>query len=309
MDQAINATSVFAYLNTSLSDGNNLDSIDAGNKLDAYGNDTYPFDLIDRDGDGKGDYVIVYPYTVHKITYAGTKSFTMDGSAVDGYNTFDYEDVDVYDGIAADDYVVVTSGVYTVDGNTAFAKAETVTGKVTGVKTGEVQIDGTWYKKNTTDTTTVDSSYDFTVVNGYIFAAVLTQEASSNVLFLSAHKTVDVGFGTTGTVEAQVYIGTEKQTVNIEKVDGSKIAASAGGGAIDDDTIVAGLYTYTTNGDGNYEIKSLNNVTNKAGYDVYNGAAGKFTASTDKLNSGISIADDAVVYLKNSASASNLCKR
>ena len=46
----------------------------------------------------------------------------------------------------------------------------------------------------------------------------------------------------------------------------------------------------------------MNDDNNKAGYDSYVADAGKFTNSTDKLGNGLTIADDAVVYVQKDAS-------
>ena len=142
-------------------------------------------------------------------------------------------------------------------------------------------------------------------MNGYIFASDVTAEASKDILFLSARDTLDATLSDTGTIEAKVFIGNKDRIVKIEKLEGKKITASdnttdiSSGKYASDASVTMGLYTYTVNSAGNYEIKALSDTSNKAGYDTYNSNAGKFTYATDKIGS-YSIADDAVVYVQKS---------
>ena len=262
----------------------------------------YAIKLIDNDGNGKIDYAVVTPFTFAKVTYAGTKSVTAGKS-------YTFEDCDIYKDIAKDDYVAIYAKVNTVADKDTLVKAETVSGKVGGTKGSnpitDIQVGTTWYKTAAALSINVDSSYDFAVVNGYIFASDVTAEASKDILFLSARDTLDATLSDTGTIEAKVFIGNKDQIVKIEKLEGKKITASANttdissGKYASEASVTMGLYTYTVNSAGNYEIKALSDTSNKAGYDTYNSNAGKFTYATDKIGS-YSIADDAVVYVQKS---------
>ena len=262
----------------------------------------YAIKLIDNDGNGKIDYAVVTPFTFAKVTYAGTKSVTAGSS-------YTFEDCDIYKDIAKDDYVAIYAKVNTVADKDTLVKAQTVSGKVGGTKGSnpitDIQVGTTWYKTAAALSINVDSSYDFAVVNGYIFASDVTAEASKDILFLSARDTLDATLSDTGTIEAKVFIGNKDQIVKIEKLEGKKITASTNttdinsGKYADQASVRMGLYTYTVNSAGNYEIKALSDTSNKAGYDTYNSNAGKFTYATDKIGS-YSIADDAVVYVQKS---------
>ena len=258
----------------------------------------YAIKLIDNDGNGKIDYAVVTPFTFAKVTYAGTKSVTAGSS-------YTFEDCNIYKDIAKDDYVAIYAKVNTVADKDTLVKAQTVSGEVGGTKGSnpitDIQVGTTWYKTAANLSINVDSSYDFAVVNGYIFASDVTAEASKDILFLSARDTLDATLSDTGTIEAKVFIGNKDRIVKIEKLEGKKITASSNttdinsGKYADQASVTMGLYTYTVNSAGNYEIKALSDTSNKAGYDTYNSNAGKFANTTDKIGS-YSIADDAVVY-------------
>ena len=262
----------------------------------------YAIKLIDNDGNGKIDYAVVTPFTFAKVTYAGTKSVTAGKS-------YTFEDCDIYKDIAKDDYVAIYAKANTVADKDTLVKAQTVSGEVGGTKGSnpitDIQVGTTWYKTAANLSINVDSSYDFAVVNGYIFASDVTAEASKDILFLSARDKLDATLSDTGTIEAKVFIGNKDRIVKIEKLEGKKITAStnttdiSSGKYASEASVTMGLYTYTVNSAGNYEIKALSDTSNKAGYDTYNSNAGKFTYATDKIGS-YSIADDAVVYVQKS---------
>ena len=261
--------------------------------------DYYTVRVIDLDGDDEVDCVVYLPFSVEKVTYVGTKSVTAGTS-------YTFEDDNIYDGIAKDDYAVIVKSANTADGKDTLTKADTISGKVTGTKTNEVAVDGTWYNLVSGVSVSMGSSYDFVVVNGYVFGADLTAESVKDVLFLSARDTYEANFGgKTAIVEAKVMIGKDEEIINVEKLEGKLITNTAGMDGTkyaDESTLTTGLYTYTVNSNGNYELKAVNDDNNKAGYDSYVAAAGKFTNSTDKLGNGLVIADDAVVYVQKNDS-------
>ena len=262
----------------------------AGNSTNAQ--DYYTVRVIDLDGDDEVDCVVYLPFSVEKVTYVGTKSVTAGTS-------YTFEDDNIYDGIAKDDYAVIVKSANTADGKDTLTKADTISGKVTGTKTNEVAVDGTWYNLVSGVSVSMGSSYDFVVVNGYVFGADLTAESVKDVLFLSARDTYEANFGgKTAIVEAKVMIGKDEEIINVEKLEGKLISNTNDPKYTKEDTLKAGLYTYTVNSNGNYELKAVNDDNNKAGYDSYVADAGKFTNSTDKLGNGLTIADDAVVYVQ-----------
>ena len=256
--------------------------------------DYYTVRVIDLDGDDEVDCVVYLPFSVEKVTYVGTKSVTAGTS-------YTFEDDNIYDGIAKDDYAVIVKSANTADGKDTLTKADTISGKVTGTKTNEVAVDGTWYNLVSGVSVSMGSSYDFVVVNGYVFGADLTAESVKDVLFLSARDTYEANFGgKTAIVEAKVMIGKDEEIINVEKLEGKLITNSAGMDGTkytDESTLVTGLYTYTVNSNGNYELKAVNDDNNKAGYDSYVASGISFNATTDKLGN-LTIADDAVVYVQ-----------
>ena len=118
------------------------------------------------------------------------------------------------------------------------------------------------------------------------------------------------------TVEVRAYFtdGTNKK-VTVDKLNGKDIASS-----VDTDDLANHLYTYTTDKDGNYELKELAQTAgtsalngaaltkNMAGYDTYNttakyysnakdGTTGTWTAYYNKRLNNTIIAEDAVLFV------------
>ena len=263
-----------------LNTGNNTDD------LKAY----YTMKVIDNDNDGKADRVVYLPVTVAKVTYAGTKSITAGAS-------YKYEDHDIVSGIEKDDYVVITAKDNTTKERANIVKAEIVSGEVTATKAGKIQIDSKWYTLAggmTVNSYKVGDSYDVAVYNGFAFSSDVTEEASKEILFVSGAKKFDNYAGeTTGTVDAKAYfLDKSYKTITITKIDGKKLEANL------TDEQIGVLYTYTIK-DGNYELKTLNDTNNKAGYKNH---ADKATFKTDKDTiGGYAIADDAVIFVKDKA--------
>ena len=250
----------------------------------------YSATVIDNDNDGKADLVVYLPVTVAKVTYAGTKSITAGAS-------YKYEDHDIVSGLEKDDYVVITAKANTAKDRANIVKADIVSGKVTATKAGKIQIDSKWYTLAggmTVNSYKVGDSYDVAVYNGFAFSSDVTEEASKEILFVSGAKKFDNYAGEpTATVEAKAYILDKSyKTITITKIHGKKLEADL------TDEQIGVLYTYTIK-DGNYELKTLNDTNNKAGYKNH---ADKATFKTDKDTiGGYAIADDAVIFVKDKA--------
>ena len=259
----------------------------------------YSFDLLDTTDDDKGDKIVVYPVTVGKVTYAGTKSINVKGVN----QSLKYEDEDIADGIKKDDYVVVVKKENNAKECFNVAKAEVVSGKVTATKSGKVQINNTWYDVAggvEVKDFTVGDSYDVAVYNGYAFSSDATEEASKDILFVAGTKNFEAFAGEdNGTVDAKVYfLDGSNKTVTITKLNGDKLtknmketAESKTATAVEG-LLVGKLFTYTVK-DGNYEVKALNDDNNKAGYKAYTTG----TYASEKI-ADYAIADDAVVFVK-----------
>lgn len=130
----------------------------------------YTFNLIDNTGDGEGDIVVVYPFQVAKVSYVGTDSFNiaanteMNVSAATGIK---FENVNSYDGIAKDDYVMIVDGTNSVDGKDTYTKIDVIEGRVTSISDDGAEINGTWYDKLDSGLKLGDT-YKIAAVNGYV---------------------------------------------------------------------------------------------------------------------------------------------
>ena len=273
----------------------------------------YAIKLIDNDGNNKIDTVVVTPKDVKEVTYVGSSSATVGGKS------YKFDDADIYKNIAKDDWAVIVSGDYTVTGDPIITKADSVSGKVTGVKSSnpvEVKIDNTWYKL-TSSVSTPDVGDEITaaVVGNYVYDTDTTTTSSKSILFISANDAADNDLSTDYTVDARAYFtdGTNKK-ITVDKLNGSDIAApnsKTNAPSVAKNAWANKMYTYTTDKDGNYELKELKNAApnvakNLAGYDKYDvtstattGTNGVLTSSdyANKRINGTLIADDAVLFV------------
>ena len=270
--------------------------------------DTYPayaIKLIDNDGNNKIDTVVVTPKEVKEVTYVGSSSATVGGKS------YKFDDADIYKNIAKDDWAVVVAGDYTVTGDPVITKADSVSGKVNGVKSGspvEVKIDNTWYKlTSSVSTPNVDDEITAAVVGNHVYDIDTTSASSKSIIFISANKDAENNLSKDWTAEARAYFtdGSNKKIV-VDKLNGADLTNATNANALANK-----LYTYTTDKDGNYELKELKNAApnvakNLAGYDKYDatstattGTNGVLTSSdyANKRINGTLIADDAVLFV------------
>ena len=299
LEDSASKTAVY-YINTD-TEVAKLDTVLGDAKYDAY-----QLKLVDNEGNDKFDAAYITPVDVAKVTYVGTKSVSA------GSKSYSFDDCNIYEGIAKDDYVVITADKYSVYGETTLVKADKITGKVTGKKDKEVAIDGTWYKTASGyNIPNIGDTCDFVIVNDYVFFSDVTNETNRNVLFVSARDEFKADFGgTTALVEAKVMIGNDEKKVKVERLEGKLIADNAGDKYTADEDLKAGMYTYTVNSNGNYELKKLHADKNKAGYDSYE-TDYKFVAKYGNLQKGsevIAIPDDAVVYVQKAANVTGQAK-
>ncbi|MFQ9918451.1 MAG: hypothetical protein ACLRWQ_20855 [Flavonifractor plautii] len=90
---------------TALYTGKLIDGLNVG------GNKAAAVKAYDNDDNGKIDTVVYVPFTAAKVTYVGEKSFNTD---VAGTN-IKFEDVNAYDDMAKNDYVIKSDAANTVD--------------------------------------------------------------------------------------------------------------------------------------------------------------------------------------------------
>ena len=279
----------------------------------------YAVKLIDNDGNNKIDLVVVTPKDVKEVTYVGSSSATVGGKS------YKFDDADIYKNIAKDDWAVVVAGDYTVTGDPVITKADSVSGKVNGVKSNanpvEVKIDNTWYKL-TSSVSTPDVGDEITaaVVGNYVYDIDTTGTSAKSIVFITANDKADKDLGTDYTADARAYFtdGSNKK-ITVDKLNGSDLPST-----VAKDGLADKLYTYTTDKDGNYELKQISETAdassstsglystklskNMAGYDTYNTteyshkAAGSTSSSNDtayknKRLNGTIIAEDAIVFV------------
>ena len=260
---------------------------------------SYAMRAIDNDNNDKIDLIVYVPVAAGEVTSVGTKQITvkyLDNST----QTFKFEDDNIYKDVAKDDYVLVTANTYTAYDENTVAKMDSVSGKVTGIREGKVQIDGKWYTDFSGESFRLDGTYTFYVAGSFVFYADQKGAASlTDVLYLDKYSST----GISDQAKVYFYDGTSA-TIDIGDIyqadDDTKITTDL------DTTHLRGLYTYSKNGS-EYDLTKVgtyNSDENLLGYDEDSAVTG-ITKATDnvygKLTSRTStytFADDAVVFLK-----------
>ena len=274
--------------------------------------------LIDNDGNGKVDAAVVTPAKVAKVTAVSKTSVTLDYlTRGEANSTIKFEDADVYTGIAKDDYVTVIDDANRSSDNDLISKLTVTSAKADATRTSEVKVSGSWYKlaveEGTLIAVTTGNTYDFVMVGNVVVNAEETAAAATNVAYISAVDTApDKLVGDSDiTVKARIYFqdGTNSE-VKISKLNGDKLKDSTAN--TDYNKIKAltnKMVTYSKLSDGTYDVKAVS-ATNKVGMDWqatlkntgWNSNGGNSSNLTsiyyDQKISGISIADDAVVFVQ-----------
>ena len=266
---------------------------DAATPADASVAATVKF--IDLNGDGEIDFGVYVPFTVAEVTYAGAKSFTAGG------NNYTYENkgktYTLSTDVKKDDKVMVVAAANSVTNKVEVTKLDVLTGKVDATKGDtKVQINGTWYGKASGTTMNLGDKYDFVAVNNFI----VTTDATSTTV-----KTEDYVLVTKKATAA----GFTGNQVKILKSDGTTEIKDYGtkNGAVDFSTVTEGtLYTIDdADQSGKIVLKAI--VTSASasekvgGFDGYTANAYAKDAGKDGKIDGKAIADDAVVFVKDTA--------
>ena len=259
---------------TALYTGKLIDGLNVG------GNKAAAVKAYDNDDNGKIDTVVYVPFTAAKVTYVGEKSFNTD---VAGTN-IKFEDVNAYDDMAKNDYVIKSDASNTVDDTDTYVLAETVEGKIEATKSDSVRIDGTWYNYVTTThdkDLALDSTVKAAVLNGYIVKSEVVT---------SSH-------------ELQDYAVVVKTDTDINGPQAKLLFADGTTKVVTTDkkyTDTMGLVTYEVK-KGEYVLtEAVTDSADKAGFDKI--VTGKYVndSGKGKIN-GERIADDAVIFVKDSA--------
>ena len=266
--------------------------------------------LVDNDGNGKADRVVIVPRSVNEVTYVGSSNFSLQNKG-----TIKFKDCEsVYEGIAKDDYALYTDGDYTASGDHNVAKVDIVSGEVKGTKgsTGEYQVrvgDKWYYLASGIDQLESGTSYDLAVVGGVVFNADETEASSKDIVALvDIDEKTNNGLSKSGTTQdAKVaFMDGSTQTIKVEKLnktDDGKEATDVKANVYDENkkltsgnqltqSEIGKLFTYSVKSNGNYELKLLS-TNNKAGYKTVGDATE--IAANNKINKN-SIADDAVIF-------------
>ena len=271
---------------------------------DSYNSaDTITF--ISNDGDATFDVAYINQIKkVAKVTYVSDDSFTAGGTS------YDFADVVAPEDLAKNDYVVISTDLFS--GDDLFVKADKVSGKVTSTKGSsgaytdiKLADSDEWFKvaaadvqsiKNVDlvdydDDTTIErnSSYDLVLVNGVVYIADKTASGSSDTaLVTGASNSMD----TDGNRQVKLLFadGTEKVVPAKEYYD-LKIDTGAA------------FVTYDTD-DGAYTVETISksNVVKNFGDDYTydsktDGNNNVFDKDTDRL-AGKRVADDATIYVQ-----------
>ena len=266
--------------------------------------------FVDSDGDGKLDYWKVDYVGVYKVTYVGSDSFTLSAADTNNANSYTldsqsnkFADVKAYDGMAKDDIVVVKQDLYKDE--MVVEKADVVSGTVSGIKTGKVLVNGTWYQSMAGVTSlALGNVIDFYAIGNTIYYAKVTSGAK-NVENVAMVITVGNTSDTLNAAQAKLLFSDGSKKVVTVAADSGYVAAGS--------LTVGSLYTYETKNNGDYRLKALasfGDYTALATHDLKDKDGGTTAAAAiGYINDGtnnISIADNAVIFvLKGTANSAN----
>ena len=260
---------------TALYTGKLIDGLNVG------GNKAAAVKAYDNDDNGKIDTVVYVPFTAAKVTYVGEKSFNTDVNT-----NVKFEDVNAYDDMAKNDYVIKSDAANTVDDTDTYVLAGTVEGKIEATKSNSVRIDGTWYNYVTTTPDkdlALDSTVKAAVLNGYIVKSEVvtsSHELKDYALIVNTDKDIN------GEQAKLLFAdGTTKVVTTDVKYDGTSSRAGIGD-----------LVTYEVK-KGEYVLtKAETSDKDKAGFDLILANTYENKSGKGKIG-GESIADDAVIFV------------
>ena len=279
----------------------------------ALNDDAFKISAISNDDDSKIDTIVKVPVTFSKITATTSTTVTYKVCNNKGGTTsvgaklnFEDDTPEMYDGFKKDDYVFVGTNLHT--GNTAFTKAEKISGKVSASKKNEIKVDGSWYKLTHTDkkdkVLDTNKNVELYVCGNYAYYVDGSVSGNLDTLLL---KSVEDTYSTlNGGVSAKVIFadGTEK-IINIEgwkHYDSSWTSYTDEAGTLKTQIGAIptnALYIYDED-DGNYTLTDISKA-GKSGTDYEDfDIADSSVNYKDKANTlaGDSVNDDAVIYLQ-----------
>lgn len=294
-ENAIAATPVYDF-NETASRGTMQDFLTAflgGEKILA----AYTFKAIDLDNDGKIDNVVVYPFSVYKVTYVGAEKATI--TQIDGEEAplteIDLKEDSTYDGIAKGDYVKYTAAGNNSGNTKVFEKIMPMTGTVTKTTTAalgtvtltKAQMNGIYFVDLTNTTQTIGTSYENIIqVNTFVFYSDVAATSTAGEDYAVCIKAVGPDAYATAHAKLLFSDGTIKEV----ETDADYSAAGLNDELVEFKVNAAtGKYTLATAtvNPGAYDGSEVNGFAD----DATNGA---------KIN-GKAIDDNAIVFVKTAA--------
>lgn len=252
--------------------------------------------VIDNNGDKKADVVVVTSIKVEKVTFVNKTTVTTDGAS------YKFADCDIYNGVAVDDYVQITTGPK--NNKPALTKLTAINGVIAGVtdnKDGlldEIKVDGNWlYVMGSENDHSVvpepGETYDLVVVNGFVYFSEQVSESKtlSDVIYLTAAE------HSTGVSDAKAkvyFMDGSSATITLSKVDDVSPKTEEEANALE-----SKLYTFTVKNNA-YTLTSLS-ADNKVGFDGFGVMETGLTEAESKKYGNYTIADDAVVIAHQTA--------
>ena len=269
--------------------GKKLDRVTKYSDLAAYHTVTF----VDNNNDKKYEYAVCDPFTVAKVDSLTAKKAYFEDALNDTITTsVDRDDLDAYDKIAKDDYVVLTNKDYSVSGNTVAVKADEVSGKVAGTKADKsIKVDGNWYKQAAATVDAPDSgdTLKYAIVKSGFYFATDCKNGSTDKLALVLKKGDQDFDGDYYDAKLLLSDGTTKTTKAYVKNGSSK-----------DQPVAGTLYTYTTNNTG-YVLEAISDGDD-IGMDTDAIASAKYNSKTNKVTkdkpaTSVRLAADAKVFV------------
>lgn len=243
-----------------------------------------------------------------QVTYIGSKSINTDLTKNDTFKStsFDVEDVEAYDDLAEDDYVVISKNDYT--GKWVLTKADVITGEIEVVNGEDITIDGETYTKadddfqKTLSDLDLGNTVEIVVVDGYIYSAEKVSGIASleDVLYVNGmEKSTSYG-ETTYTAQAIFTDGTS-EPVEVADITGDDSWQSDIESTGDAEAVKAaahskdGLYVFDLD-DGEYTLRPVNHD----GIEDFEDSASDIKSAGDDRIGNFRVNDEAVVFVKDS---------
>ena len=238
-------------------------------------------------------------FKVAQVTYVGSKTI----NATDGFSEA-VEDIDAYDGIAKDDWVVVSYNDYTE--KYVLTKADVVTGELEVVNGSDVTIDGEVYtiandhwadsSLSMLEDSNLGNTVEVVVVDGYVYSADKVSGVASmdDVVYISGMEK-KTSYGKDSYMAKATFA--DGTSADIKVVD---ITAKTGSSASTTNwktEIDTNAYAY--NGVYAFDLEDDEYTLNAITTDDFDAVESVATAGDDRIGS-FRVNDDAVVFVEES---------